>query len=473
MVDADFSTPASQDAGQRFGAYRTVRLLGRGGMGTVYEAEQLPNGERVALKVVTGSFAGDAIANERFFREGRLVAKVRHPNVVRLLDLGVDGGRPFFTMELLEGEPLSQRLAREGRLQLTQILQIFLPLLSATQAIHASGIVHRDLKPANVFLARRDFERVEPVVLDFGISRIDGSSLDEASLTRSAAILGTPRYLSPEQVRRAKDASPLSDQYSLGVMLFECATGQRPFSGGSPYEIMHAILTHELPPPSSFAPELPPEFDRIVLRAMHREPAARFPDVRTLGSALLSLDAGSHWSGFAREFVVLDSASHTDCTEVDARDGSTRGAPAPIAAARLGKPPLTGGWAFWTLILAGVVCLILGFAKPRTSSYERAALMAAPSPSRAASKAALVSAVEPSASAALPLDAKPPSAAVPEEQRARPRKAQKISAPRGKRAVARPAPDLGAASLAEESLVTERALAEPGKDDAIDPFNEN
>jgi len=435
-------------------------------MGTVYEAEQLPSGQRVALKVVTGSFAGDAIANERFFREGRTVAKVRHPNVVRLLDLGVDAGRPFFTMELLEGESLSQLLARERRLRLTQILQIFLPLLSAARAIHASGIVHRDLKPANVFLARRDSGRIEPVVLDFGISRVEGSTLDEASLTRSAAILGTPRYLSPEQVRSAKDASPLSDQYALGVMLYECATGQRPFSGGSPYEVMHAILTQDVSLPSSHAPDLPPEFDRIVLRAMHRDPGARFPDVSTLGSALLSLDSGPHWSGFAREFVASDPTSPTDCTEVDARDAATPRAPVRISAARRTKPLWTGGRAFWALVLAGGASLMLAFVSPRASSSEQVPLSVDAAPlqpptSRAESKPVL-DAVVPRAAEKLSLDAGIANRVPPAKRPARAPKARVAPAA----AAAHREESTGAASPAAPGS----ARAELGKDDAIDPF---
>jgi serine/threonine-protein kinase len=305
-----------------FGVYRTRSVLGRGGMGTVYAAEHVGNGAQVALKVINGSLANDATANERFLREARVVAKLAHPNIVRFLDMGVAFGRPFIVMELLEGETLDAFVQRQARLTLAQALDLFLPLTSAVFAIHGAGVVHRDLKLANIFLARRPMGRIEPVVLDFGISRLEDASLEDASLTRSAGILGTPRYLSPEQVRNVKHASALSDQYAIGVMLYESVSGQRPFSGTSPYELMHAILTQKIAPPSAHAADLPAAFDALVARAMHREASARFPDVRALGSALLALAGGSSWSNHAREFLELghlaEERTESDCRPIDA-----------------------------------------------------------------------------------------------------------------------------------------------------------
>lgn len=446
------------------GAYRTLRLLGRGGMGTVYEGEHA-NGQRVAIKVVNGSLAGDSTANERFLREARAIATVRHPHIVRLLDMGVDAGQPFLAMELLEGEPLDALLSREKRLPLARVIQTFLPLLSAVSAIHAAGIVHRDLKLANVFLARRRQGRVDPVVLDFGISRIEELT-EDASLTRSAGILGTPRYLSPEQVMNAKDASSLSDQYALGVMLYECATGQRPFSGGSPYEVMHAILTQELTRPSAHVPELPAEFDAIVLRALNRDARARFPDVRALGSALLALGESSDWRAFAREFIGEPSQGSEERTEVDSRvsvgSPSWVASPAPESRPRRGR-------LLAALVAAGSASAAVAFST-YGSQPEPEDARSTPVMSSVAAATSKTTSHEPRAVAAAPDGAAPPApvaAPAPTWPRPVPRAAPKTARPTV-RGVSSALPKASASSPSPRRSQT--PILVPGEDDAIDPF---
>jgi len=285
-----------------FGRYSIVRELGKGGMAQVFEARHTELDRRVAIKVMQPGLADQPSAAARFLREAKAACHIRHQHVVEVFDVGMDRGLPYIVMEFLEGSNLAALLAEKGPLPLSGIVSIFLPVLSALATAHASGVIHRDLKPANLMLALRPPRAVHPMVLDFGISKIANEEL-ESTLTRSESLLGTVQYMAPELTKGAKFASPASDQYALGVMLYECATGRRPFTGQSHYELMHAIVTAPVVPPSGLRPELPPEFDALVEKAMHRDPARRFPSVRALGSALLSFGDRAAWALWEREFV--------------------------------------------------------------------------------------------------------------------------------------------------------------------------
>ncbi len=318
--------PELPDEPTRVGPYRIERLIGSGGMGIVYAARHEGSSELVALKVMDRSRATDAVAIERFLREGRLMAQVRHPHVVQVWEVGIASRRPFIAMELLEGETLAAVLAREGPMPVQRMASVFSPLLSAVSAIHAAGITHRDLKLANVMLARRAGGNAEPVLLDFGVSKSESSS-DDSSLTHSLALVGTLRYLSPEQMLNARAASARSDQYALGVMLYECTTGQRAFAASSQYELMDAILNARVKPIGEQVAGLPPGFDALVQRAMNRHPAERFPSVRALGDALLQHADATTWARWAREFCGEDSRSAADVTEHDGRARESHKAP--------------------------------------------------------------------------------------------------------------------------------------------------
>jgi hypothetical protein len=258
-------------------------------MAVVYEAVHAELGRRVAIKVVTEAITENPIGLARFTREAKVLAKLRHPNIVAATELAVWEGRAYFVMDLLEGPTLAAHLrARAGEpLAVAEVVRIFLPIVAAVAAAHASGVVHRDLKPSNVLLARRGGQ-VEPTVLDFGISTSEDFD-EEQTLTRTGAVLGTVSYLSPEQTRGAKYASVQSDQYALGVMLYECATGELPFRGEGAYETMHAIVTHDIRRPSALREGLSGAFEEVVLRAMHRDPRRRYASVAELGRALLQL----------------------------------------------------------------------------------------------------------------------------------------------------------------------------------------
>jgi serine/threonine protein kinase len=286
---AHFSRQRDLKGGSTLGNYEIVRRLGVGGMGTVFEAEHRALGRRVAVKVLHAEMTGHGgleAGVERFLREGRAAAQVRHPNVIDVFDVGTDDGVPYLIMELVDGVTFADKLARapNGALDLHEVLAVMVPVLRAVSALHSAGVVHRDLKPANILLAKSP-AGIVPKVADFGLSR----ALGDEPLTRSGAVMGTIEYMSPEHIRGGAEFTARSDQYALGVILYEAATGRRPFDGTTVYELLHAVVTADLVLPSARNPALPPGFDHVVSRALHREPERRFDSVDDLAQALLAL----------------------------------------------------------------------------------------------------------------------------------------------------------------------------------------
>ena len=270
--------------GTTLGRYEIGRLLGRGGMGAVYEAVHRDLKKRVAIKVLSAKLASEE-AKQRFLREGEAASRIQHPNVVDVTDVGVEGGLSYLVMEFLEGEDLSSRLAREGSLAPRQAADILLPVCAGLGIAHDEGVVHRDLKPENIFLVKQRQGGIEPKVLDFGISKLTGRNA--LAMTGTIATFGTPYYMPPEQVRGARQADQRSDVYALGVVLYECVTGRRPFEADNVYTMLHAIGAGEYLAPRKVRPELPLELEAVIVRAMRLEPADRFPTVRHLAAALL------------------------------------------------------------------------------------------------------------------------------------------------------------------------------------------
>lgn len=296
----------------RVGPYVLIRELGRGGMSTVYEARHAELGKRVALKMLAQDIAHNPVARERFAREGRAAVRIRHPNVVDVTDVGVCEGAPYLVLELVEGTTLAA-LFGAGPLPLPRLVELFLPIVSAMRRAHAVGVVHRDLKPANVFLTRDLRGELVPKVGDFGISKL--SAPGEVELTREHGAVGTLAYMSPEQIRAAAMVDGRTDQWAIGAMLHQGATGKPPFSFESPTELMHAILHVDPSPPSQFVP-VPRAFDRLVQRLLARDPDDRYPDMHAVGAALLELAEGRAWADWAREFG--EAAGATEDTTVDA-----------------------------------------------------------------------------------------------------------------------------------------------------------
>ncbi|MDQ3370026.1 MAG: serine/threonine protein kinase, partial [Myxococcota bacterium] len=237
------------------GRYRIVRWLGGGGMGRVYEALDIELGERVALKVLRANLSEEAV--ERFRREVRLTRRIQHRNVARMFDIGDHHGDKFLTMELVQGEPLTRELA--ARMAWPRLQQLAVQICDGLAAAHAAGVVHRDLKPDNV-LVERGTDRA--VITDFGIAR----SGDDASVTQVGVVIGTPRYMAPEQLAGIPDIDARADLFSLGVMLYELACGARPWAGDNPIAIAVVQATH--PPRPLHAPHVPVELVELVMSCL-------------------------------------------------------------------------------------------------------------------------------------------------------------------------------------------------------------
>ncbi len=266
---------------ENIGPYRITGKLGEGGMGIVYSAHDSRLDRAVALKMILAS-GDDESGRKRFLREAQAAARVNHPNICRLYDIGEEGGRPFLVMELLEGEPLASRLMR-GPMLVPEAVQIILSVLSALSALHRCSIVHRDLKPSNVFLSTQGVK-----LLDFGLAKPVASpqtsdSATEIDLTQPGAIAATPRYASPEQLT-GKPVDARSDLFSAASMLFEMLAAKQAFQGGSQIEIFHAIL-YESPPPLSGSPAAS-AVDRILHRAMAKAAEGRFQDADAMAAEL-------------------------------------------------------------------------------------------------------------------------------------------------------------------------------------------
>jgi serine/threonine-protein kinase len=274
-------------AGFEFGAYVIGGCIGQGGMARIYRAEHRALRKPVALKVMDAALLQRPEGRHRFLREGQAAAAVKHPNVVDITDVGVWQGRPYLVMELLEGEDLEQYLSRHRPLAEAEAARLMIPVIAGLATAHESGVIHRDLKPSNVFLARGPDGELVPKLLDFGISKLSTSieNLDPSS-TPLGELMGSPMYMSPEAVRGARDLTPQSDQYSLGVVLYECVTGRAPFQGDSLLAVLEAVAHGTFDPPRQHRPDLSRTLEMAILRAMNPEPLERFENMRELGRAL-------------------------------------------------------------------------------------------------------------------------------------------------------------------------------------------
>jgi serine/threonine-protein kinase len=275
------------------GRYVLQRELARGGMGVVWVALDRTLGRPVALKVLGArSLAVLDDARERFEREARAVAQLRSKHVVQVHDFGIDDGRPYIAMELLEGEGLNARLDRRRRLDLQETAVILQQIGRGLRVAHRSGLVHRDLKPSNVFLARDDDEEMVKI-LDFGTVKglVATGAQAESESTASGLMLGTPQYMSPEQARGVRDIDHRSDLWSLAVIVYKMLTGVNPFVEGTETlgDVVINVCTAEVPPPSALAPELPELLDDFFLKALERDREARYPSVDSLVKSFMML----------------------------------------------------------------------------------------------------------------------------------------------------------------------------------------
>jgi serine/threonine-protein kinase len=273
------------------GRYLLEAPLARGGMGSIWAARHLRLGSRVAVKFMDPACAADPSSRTRFAREAKAAATLKSPHIVQVHDYGIEAEIPYLVMELLEGEDLHARLGRRGRLSLPEAALLAAPIGKALRRAHEVGIIHRDLKPRNIFLARTDDEEIVKI-LDFGIAKQIGASVT-GQTTRTGEILGTPHFMSPEQLRGERDVDGRSDLWSLGVILFRATTGQLPFAGEILSLVITKILVDPLPSALQIAPDLPPEIDAFFARALARDRDQRFASAHEMVEAFTRLAASA------------------------------------------------------------------------------------------------------------------------------------------------------------------------------------
>jgi len=270
--------------------YLVGDVLGGGGMGVVRAGTHVLLGTPVAIKVIHSELKGDSEVVQRFINEARAAAALKGEHIARVFDVGaLESGEPYLVMEQLEGVTLDQYLAGRGPLTQVEAVNIVLQVCEGLAEAHAAGLVHRDIKPGNLFLARRPDEQFSLKILDFGIAkRIDTVS---PALTDPGKSLGSPWYMSPEQMLTPSSVDAHADVWSLGVLLFELLTARLPFEGESVPQVCANVLAAPAPRPSLHCADLGPELDAIVLRCLEKEPARRFGSVSELARALLPLSA--------------------------------------------------------------------------------------------------------------------------------------------------------------------------------------
>ncbi|CAN5349174.1 hypothetical protein BH09MYX1_BH09MYX1_35120 [soil metagenome] len=272
------------------GKYRIEEKLGEGGMGVVYGGLHLELKTRVAIKFLLPDAMTDARAKARFLREARLAASIEGEHSTRIQDVTIDeSGRAFIVMERLSGESADARLIREGRLGLADAATIIVQMLDAVAEAHARGLVHRDLKPANLFLTERPGESIWVKVLDFGISKLTEETKDEESITLTAprTLLGSPEYMSPEQLRDSASVDLRSDLWACGVTLYELLSGQTPFRGDNLADLCALVLAASPPPLSTVGVErVPPDVERIIRKCLEKERSNRPRNAYEVASAL-------------------------------------------------------------------------------------------------------------------------------------------------------------------------------------------
>ena len=324
------------------GRYELAEPLGAGGMARVVAAYDHRLRRRVAIKLVREELTTDPTSRERLLREARAAAGLQHPNTVGVHDVGEEDGQAFVVMELVEGQTLADRLREVGRLSPEEVVAISGAVLSALEAAHARGLVHRDVKPGNVLLPAAGGVKLA----DFGIAK----ALDAATgdLTATGQILGTPRYLAPEQVA-GQPATPASDLYSLGAVLYECLAGRPPFDAESAIALALAHQREPVPPLGEEAPWVPPALAGIVERALAKDPAGRPADATTMREAVLTADLSGAESIPARTAVLAgDATQHGTQALPTVSGGSSRRGWWPVAAAVA------------VLVVAGVAAALTG-----------------------------------------------------------------------------------------------------------------
>lgn len=291
VLDSEIGHPSPK----RFGRYQILQELGEGGMGRVYKAEDTELQRVVALKVLLGGFLASEDNIERFRREIKITAKLNHPNIIRVYDVGCEERQHFFTMDFVEGPSLQEMIARSP-IPKRQIADIMIKVSRAIHEVHLEGIIHRDLKPANVMVDKNG----EPKVMDFGLAK---SARDEKKLSRTGVPMGTLQYMPPEQaIGRHKEVDEKSDVYSLGAMLYQMLAGQPPFTGKTAMEVAHQIINDDPVPPSRIKAGVPKALEVICLKAMEKNKVYRYPSAAAFADDLVRFHQGEEIEARPRSY---------------------------------------------------------------------------------------------------------------------------------------------------------------------------
>lgn len=290
LLEPSYATPVTirHAAGHEFDGYLLIRLIGRGGMGEVWEALDNRLNRRVAIKLMRPELATSEKARERFLRESRAQAAIRHPHVSVIHTVG-EYGVPYFVMPLLKGESLGTRLYRQPLLPIPEVVRIGREMAEGLAAAHQVGLIHRDVKPGNVWL---EAGTASVVLLDFGVAQVEGGEHQPEPITCSGEIVGTPDYMSPEQAGGGR-VDARSDLFSLGVVLYEMAVGARPFEGKAASPVRHAVVSRDPLPPHEVCPDIPLALSELILGLLAKDPSDRWPELAAeVADRLKLIEAG-------------------------------------------------------------------------------------------------------------------------------------------------------------------------------------
>jgi serine/threonine protein kinase len=406
------------------GKYRVERVLGAGGMGVVVEATHLLLSERVALKFLLPHALGDEAANARFLREAQAAARIKSNHVARVTDVGeLRTGSPYIVMEFLEGQSLDELFEADGRLEVELACELTLQACEGLAAAHAVGVIHRDVKPSNLFVTKANDGSTQLKVLDFGISKVlqpANSLIDQ--LTQTQVTMGSPLFMSPEQMRSSRGVDARSDVWSLGIVLYEALTGRSPFDADSLPQLCAMVLEGECTPISELLPQLPPQLAEAIMRCLCTAPDDRFQNVAEMAQALAPFGGPEGSARAARCQRILHGQSQDSLAPAKGSSQSPTLNSEPALPTKTGTtfertaPPSSGRQLPLVPLIAGAVAVItttVAWWVMRQPSMSTDALTVPAGPSVAGMTATPTAPVAAAAATTLPPPVAAPSVAEP------------------------------------------------------------